>query len=280
LSLLDHMNRALTQTRALMNNHGWLDRHGPLPSVSVLLVTRRPDFVNQIVEQMAAQSYADLEIVLACHGFEPPNVAQWDPAVADRVGAVLHVPATTPFGEVLAQASTAASGQLLSKVDDDDLYGVDHITDVVTAWLYSSAQLVGRKLTLIRDVERDELVVRRLFHESYRSKVAGGSTTIAKADLAAIGGWRPQSRGVDRGLWTRLQDAGAHHYACSGPGYVHQRHPHEHTWAVGMDLFQDDYYDSTISGLPPAALGVLDDETLARYAQGERWNDSALPTVG
>lgn len=266
LRLLDYMNRSLAQVRAVMSHHAWYGWQGPPLPVSVLLVTRRPEFLPVILNQMAMQSYPSLEVVVACHGFSSPERMPWPEEFEDRLGSVIEVPSELSFGEALGAASAAASGHLLTKIDDDDLYGPDHVRDVTTAWRYSSAQLVGRKLALIRQVETDQLIVRRLFHESYRSRVAGGSLTIAKDDLATIGGWRPQGRGIEGGLGTRLNDAGGLHYACSGPGYVHQRHLHDHTWKVGMEHFHDKYYDSTVDGLPNSALGILDDVTLAGYS--------------
>lgn len=258
MPLLDHMNRSLGQVRAVMRHHSRVLAVERWPSVSVILATRRPDMLPGILEQMAAQDHPDLEIVIGCHGFSAPDPASWSPQVRDRVGPVLEMDSSVVFGDVLGRLSAAASGDLVSKVDDDDLYGRHHIADVMTSWIYSEAQLVGRKMALIRDEDTDTLLVRRHFRESYRYKVTGGSTTIARHDLASIGGWRPQTRSIEQGLRTRLQDAGGLHYACSGPGYVYVRHSMGHTWPAPVDHFDDIHYEETLQGLPPAALGVLD----------------------
>lgn len=258
MPLLEHMNRSLGQVRAVMRHHTRALAVERWPSMSVILATRRPEMLPGILEQMAEQDHPNVEIVIGCHGFSAPDPGLWSPRVRDRVGPVLELDSSVVFGDVLARLSEAASGDLVSKVDDDDLYGRHHLADVMMAWVYSDAQLVGRKMALIRDEETDTLIVRRLFRESYRSKVAGGSSTIARHDLASIGGWRPQARSIERGLWTRLQDAGALLYACSGPGYVYVRHSQGHTWSVPLDHFAGTHYETTLQGLPPAALGVLD----------------------
>ncbi len=267
LPLLDHMNRAMAQVRAVMTHHTRFGVDQRWPTVTALLVTRRPELLAGIVQQLAAQTYPHMEVVLVCHGFEP-DMSQWAAELRDCIGSIVRVEQHLTFGDALAAGTDAASGQLITKIDDDDLYGPDHVADVVTAWMYSAAQLVGRKMALVRDVGRDELLVRRLFHESYGPKVTGGSLMISKADLIAIGGWRPIARGIEGGLRTRLDDAGALHYACSGPGYVYQRYPDiNHTWPVEMDWFQEDrFHEATVPGLPPAALGILDDAMLEHYA--------------
>ncbi|MGA9714705.1 MAG: hypothetical protein WBQ48_02625 [Aeromicrobium sp.] len=258
MPLLDHMNRSLAQVRAVMRHHTRALTVQKWPSVSVVLATRRPDLLPVILQQLAAQDHPGIEIVVGCHGFTPPDIGTWSPEVRDRVGPVLGIDQGVRFGEVLQRLTAASSGDLVTKVDDDDLYGPHHLADVMTAWIYSDAQLVGRKMTLIRHEATDSLLVRRLFRENYRSTVAGGSMMIARHDLDSIGGWRPQVRGIEQGMRTRLWDSGALSYACSGPGYVYVRHDQGHTWDVPMNRFSDTHYETTLQGLPGAALGIVD----------------------
>jgi len=257
MGFLDHMNRSLGQVRAVMRNHTTALSTGRWPSVSVILSTQRPDLLPRILDQLAAQDHPDIEVVIGCHGYPAPAREALPEAVRGRVGPILQFDRSVIFGDVLAELSAAASGTFLSKVDDDDWYGPNHLTDMLTAWHYSQAQLVGRKLALVHLEETDTLVVRKFFVEDYRFKVAGGASLITRADLAAIGGWRSQRRAIDRGLWTRLTDAGGLHYGCSGPGYIHARHAHPHTWAVEDDHFHDEFAVEVLTGLPQAAFGIL-----------------------
>ena len=264
MPLLEHTNRSLAQVRAVMRRHTRALAVQAWPSVSVVLSTRRPDLLPVILEQLAAQDHPGVEIVVGCHGFTPPDRSTWSPQVRDRLGPVLGMDDGVRFGEVLQRLTAASSGDLVTKIDDDDLYGPHHLADVMTAWVYADAQLVGRKMTLIRHEATDTLMVRRLFRESYRSTVAGGSMMIARHDLDSIGGWRPQVRGIEQGMRTRLADSGALSYACSGPGYVYVRHDRGHTWDVPMNRFSDTHYETTVQGLPSAALGIVD---LASWAE-------------
>lgn len=256
LPLLDHAHRSVSQVRAVMKAHTRVIATQPWPSVSVLVATIRPELIGRILGQIAAQDHPNLEVVLGCHGFEPPARESFPEAVQQILGPVLQIDRKVVFGDVLGKLSAAASGDLLSKVDDDDWYGPHHLTDLVTAWHYSEAQLVGRMLSLVHFEQTDTLVVRRLFLEGYRWRTAGGGSMIGRHDLAAIGGWRPQYTAEDRGLWLRLQEAGGLAYTCSGPGYVHVRHAEPHTWDVSDDHFQQTYVENTVTGIPPAALGL------------------------
>lgn len=257
LQLLDWANRSLAQVRSVMASHTRAATL-PQPSVSVLLSTVRPDLLGVILDQLAAQDHPEVELVVGCHGFEAPDRQAFSRRVRDRLGPMLSFDSSVLFGDVLAALSEAASGDLLSKVDDDDLYGPHHLGDLVTAWRYSDAQLVGRKLALVHFAEEDTLYVRRFFLEGYRWDAAGGASIIARGDLAGIGGWRSQRRAVDHGLMTRIADAGGSVYTCSGPGYVHVRHTDSHTYAVDDSRFKQKFFDHTVPGVPPAALGILE----------------------
>ncbi|HOC12378.1 MAG TPA: hypothetical protein PLL50_05800 [Propionicimonas sp.] len=256
MGLLDHMNRSLAQVRAVMTGHTRAFTEGELPSVSVILSCQRPNLLVRILEQLAAQDHPNVEVVVGCHGFPAPARESFPEPVLGVLGPVLEFGSDMLFGDVLAGLSAAASGDFITKVDDDDWYGPHHLTDLLAAWTYSEAHLVGKKLALVHFEEDDSLVIRRFFLEGYRWQVAGGAAIIAKHDLTAVGGWRSQRRAVDRGLWTRMEEAGALTYACSGPGYVHTRHAGPHTWAVNDQHFRESYAEETLTGIPPAALGV------------------------
>jgi hypothetical protein len=252
------MNRSLAQVRSVMRGHARAFTSGELPSISVILSCQRATMLDRILEQVAAQDHPLVEIVLGCHGFPAPRREQFSPAVQARLGPILEFPGDAVFGDVLAGLSAVASGDFLSKVDDDDWYGPSHLSDLYTAWVYSEAQLVGRKLALVHFEASDTLAVRSFFLEGYRWQVAGGASMIARHDLAAIGGWRSQVRAVDRGLYSRLEDAGGVNYACSGPGYVHTRHAEGHTWKVSDRYFLENFTTEVLQGIPPAALGHLE----------------------
>ena len=106
----------------------------PLPSVSVVLATRRPERLASALNQLARQSWEAVEVVVVLHGFEAdlPEVRR---AVEAYPGVlqVRSVPADMIFGDVLNAGVRAASGDLVCKMDDDDWYGPHHLRDLVHA---------------------------------------------------------------------------------------------------------------------------------------------------
>ncbi|HEY8453876.1 MAG: glycosyltransferase [Micromonosporaceae bacterium] len=242
---MDWEIRSVHQRRAAIRHHA----AGLVPPpVTALLVTRRPRLAPLAVRAMAAQTYLDLEIVVGLHGDEePPGLRE---AAGDRPLQVVHIPADRNLGEALTAATAAAGGHLLTKVDDDDRYGPEHVWDLVLADHYSGATVVGKGAEFVHLVADDLTVRRTMAAEAYTDVVAGGTLSLRAADLAAVGGWPPVPRHVDRALLDRVLADGGLIYRTHPLGFVYTRHGEGHTWDTDPDYFRHGV-QRRWSGLPP-----------------------------
>jgi hypothetical protein len=236
--------RSVRQRRAALRHHG-AGLAAP-PAVSALLVTKRPQLVAGAVAALAAQTYPNLEIVVGMHGAEPP--AGLD--AAGRPFRVVPVPAERCLGEALAEAAAAATGELVTKVDDDDHYGPEHVWDLVLARHHSGATVVGKGSEFVYLEPKDLTVRRRMGAEFFTDTVAGGTITLARHDLASAGGWPPVPRWVDRALLDRVIAAGGQVYRTHPIGFVYTRHGDGHTWDTDLAYFLRDPVRKW-RGLPP-----------------------------
>jgi hypothetical protein len=187
---------------------------------------------------VARQRGVDFEVVLATHGFDA------DPDVLDGFRQVCDVPLTTfsaepsaVFGEVLNQAVERASGDVLAKMDDDDWYGPDFLSDLLLARGYSGAEIVGcpPEFTFLEPLW---VTTRRQGPtETYAPFVAGGTLLIDRATLSALGGFRHTVRSVDATLLSAVTNSGGSVYRTQGLGYVLRRGSQGHTWDPGLGYF-------------------------------------------
>ena len=234
--------RSVRQRRAALRHHAaGLAR----PSVSALLVSRRPHRVAPAVAALAAQTYPDLEIVVCGHGCDLPASLP-----ADRAVRVRSVPAGRTLGEALAEAARAATGALLTKVDDDDRYGPEHVWDLVLARHFAGGQLTGKGAEFVHLAGKRVTVRRRMAAETPTDTVAGGTILIGREDLAAVGGWPPVPRSVDRALLDRVLAGGGAVYRTHPFGFIYTRHGEGHTWDAEPGYFLHDARRRW-RGLPP-----------------------------
>ena len=202
-----------------------------LPEVSILLATRRPGQLEACLEVAASQTYPRLELVLALHGEGFPDTI--DTSSLPLPVEVVRAPSDRLFGEVLNEATRAAGGTLLTKMDDDDYYGAEHVWDLVLAHEYSRANLVAKAAEFVYLGSSDRTIHRMIGGGEVRSDnptIAGGAMIIAADDLAEAGGWRRIPRWVDQALLKDVVREGGVAYRTHGHGYLLVRHGGEHTW--------------------------------------------------
>ena len=234
--------RSISMRRAAMRQHSsWASEPARLPFVSILLATRRPLLLPQALAAVAGQTYPRLELVLALHG-EQESFANLERSTAG-LGLpvkVLRSPNSAPLGAVLNAAVAVAAGELLTKMDDDDWYGADHVWDLVLAHEYSRATLVGKGIEFVYLAASNEtLHCSSGRGEAWRAScLAGGALLVARSDLERIGGWRNAPGGVDRALIDDVLRTGGGVYQTQGAGFMLVRHGCRHAWNASDAYFR------------------------------------------
>lgn len=225
--------------------------------VSIVLASRRPEYLAHAVTQVNRQSYAPRELVLVAHGDEfPPGLATRLQAEVDGDVVLVRAPASWSLGEALNAGVDAASGELITKIDDDDWYGPDHLTDLVLAWRYSGAPLVAKGAEFVY-LKQLDITLRRFTGGAERTtrSLGGGAMLMARADLRAVGGWPRVPHRVDQALITAVEERVGRTYRTHGYGYVLHRHGVLHTWTTDVDYFLEQS-DAQRRGLDLAFAGV------------------------
>lgn len=254
--------RSVRQRRAALRGHATPFRlpvlltpdapiMGTPPSVTALLVTRRPQLALGALRMMAAQTYPALEVLVGLHGVARTPALEAAVAGAVRPVSIVDLPADATLGQALGITTSRASGSIVTKVDDDDLYGPDHIWDLVLARATSGATVVGKAAEFVTFDQRGITVRRHRMQSSvYDRVVAGGTIMVSRGDLEVLGGWRPVPSGVDRAFLDRVLQAGALIYRTWPFGFVYRRHGEGHTWSASDEYFLRDI-GQTWQGLPP-----------------------------
>jgi hypothetical protein len=220
----------------ILGQAGRMDRNRL--SVSVLLATNRPEQVAFAIRQVDSQVGVDVELVLVTHGFELADDQKSAISRKRRIPTVfVPAPPSMVFGDVLNLGAAHASGDLVLKMDDDDWYGSQFVSDLILARHYSGAQLVGCPAEFVF-VDPLWVTIRRPDRsELYGSYVAGGTMLIGRDELRTLGGFRPFRRAVDAGLLSSVRRSGGTAYRSHGFNYLLRRRGSGHTWDPGVAYF-------------------------------------------
>lgn len=204
----------------------------PLPAISVVIATKRPDDIATCLGDLAAQNYPAFEVLVGTHGYTLAPDVQAE--LTAKLGAplrFLEMPADHTLGRILGELSRKADGELISKVDDDDRYGPDHLTDLFVAHRTSGADLVAKSARFVHMADEGKTIDRTwAAPEAFAVTPAGGTMLLSRGVLQSAGGWSLSPRHVDADLLTRVNATGGLTYRTHGLGYVYTRRNAGHTW--------------------------------------------------
>lgn len=205
-----------------------------LPSVSVLVSTIRPHQLEHVFRTVGAQLEVSPELVLLTHGFTA------DASTLENLGkrygikslVVLTAPSSQSLGECLNDCVAAASGAVLTKMDDDDFYGQHYLVDQLGALNYSGAQVVGKQAHYMYLQSHDATVLRFAHKEHRFTRMVMGPTILAPRGVFLQHPFERRSTGEDTAFLQAVIAASGTVYSSDRYNYYQQRNGSGHTWQV------------------------------------------------
>ena len=210
----------------------------PIPqSVSVVVSTNRPEHLGNVLETHAAQKLENRELIIVQHGFtSSPEVADHAADLGIENLVLLEAPGSDSLGACLNRGIEAASGDVIAKMDDDDVYGEHYLTDQLAALRYSNADLVGKQAHYLHLRNRDIVMCRFPEREHRFTDLVMGPTLMGSRELFRRNPFADRTLGEDTDLQRRLVSDGARIYSADRFNFVQVRDSHSHTWNVDDDL--------------------------------------------
>lgn len=228
-----YTHRAMT----VMDSLG-IDYVDPTPaSVSAVVSTNRPEHLETILDTHAIQLHGNRELVIVTHGFDAPADLNGR-AQAAGIEHLTVIPAEThdTLGTCLNKGIEAASGTVIAKMDDDDVYGEHYLSDQLAALRYSKADLVGKQAHYMHLRGRNMVICRFPEKEHRYTDLVMGPTLMGRRETFLQIPFSDRTLGEDTDLQQRLVSEGARIYSADRFNFVQVRGAHNHTWSVEDDL--------------------------------------------
>ncbi len=206
-------------------------------SVSAVVSTNRPEHLGEVLATHAAQVHDDKELILVAHGFEVRNDLR---SQAKELGIenlqIVEISAQEPLGACLNRGVKAASGEIIAKMDDDDVYGAHYLSDQLAAMCYSNADLVGKQAHYLH-IRGSDIVICRFPEREHRfTDLVMGPTLMTRRSTLTAQPFAERTLGEDTDLQKRLIANGARIYSTDRFNFVQVRDSHAHTWTVEDNL--------------------------------------------
>ena len=212
----------------------------PVETISVIMSTMRQVEVEHGIQSVASQIWPNKQLVLILHrikdaDFDLTQIKKIISAL-DFAVVILDRGKDTAFGENLNLALDVASDEYVTKMDDDDYYGPNHLNDLHLAYHYSGAMAVGKWGNFVYLTERDvmvDFVTHR--EERFVSHVPGATVFLKRHDLRQLRFGRV-TRAIDSELYKRAEMRGGRLYSMHRYNFIRVRHD-DHTY----DQDEEDY---------------------------------------
>ena len=204
------------------------------PSISVLVPTIRPGNLEAVFRTLAEQQSVIPELVLLTHGFtiSPDRLADLSDATGFRNVVLLTAPRNVSLGECLNLCVAAASGQVLTKMDDDDHYGPNYLSDQLHALTYSGADVVGKQAHYMHLEAANAAILRFAEREHRFTDFVMGPTLMAPREVFIDHPFEHVRVGEDSGFLRAVRAAGKVVYSADRFNYFQVRTGSGHTWQV------------------------------------------------
>jgi spore maturation protein CgeB len=219
-----------------------LDRIGHHPSapvdqsISAVVPTMRPDRLEHVLDFVAAQSHQDVELVLVTHGFEHAAVDVARKAEERGLAApvLLSADSTLTLGACMNLGVEAASGRYIAKMDDDNVYAEHYLRDLVRAFEYTEAVVVGKWAHYAHLTASGATLLRFPDAEHRYVKLVQGGTMLLPRELALSERFEDLPRRIDTTFLDKVRAAGGKVYSADRFNFVSMRSATAdgHTWPI------------------------------------------------
>ncbi|MEU1735728.1 glycosyltransferase [Streptosporangium sp. NPDC020145] len=203
-------------------------------SVSVVLPTNRAAQIEHAISSVAKQIHRPVQLVMVLHGLDIDPVVVADKARVAGISDVVVLPAdpSLSLGACMNLGISAAEGSLIAKMDDDNLYGEHYLSDLVRAFDYSDAELVGKGAHYAYFEGSNTTMLRLPGLEHRYSWLVQGGTFLGKAEMFKHYGFEDVTRGEDTRLVRRLKEDRVKIYSADRFNFVYWRSGDAamHTW--------------------------------------------------
>jgi len=214
--------------------------------VSAVVPTNRTHEIGNILENVGRQAYPRVELVLVLHGIEVDHAEirarAADSGVADLT--ITEADESWTLGKCMNHGVSAAAGAYIAKMDDDNFYGGHYLTDLVRAFDYTDAGIVGKLAHYVWLRSTGAVVLRFPKAEHTFQRLVQGGSIVFRREVVRELRFADIPRGVDTDILDRALAAGIKTYSADRFNFASVRGADRdtHTWKV------DDSFFMTASG--------------------------------
>lgn len=240
---LTRMEKEKRQVLGLREKYQGVER----PGVSIILSTSKPKYLENIYDNLQRIHYPRVQFIVIINNsrINPKIYYERFKGFAEIRFLVLDEGYT--LGDCINYGIDMAKYDYIGKMDDDDYYGIHYLEDLMLAFQYTNAQVVGKGVHFVYFESNYALGLRlpiavpysaeegRFFENRYtRGPSLAGGTLIIKREVFEKVRFRSVNLGEDVKFLQECTKNNISIYGADRYNYVYMRHGDrmDHTWNV------------------------------------------------
>ena len=201
----------LNNTFVSMHNNTDLERYIEFENdnnVSVIISTKRKDYIEGFIEQLNNQQYVNLQIILITHGFSLTKKEKINMKKLSKFEIILvECDQNLSFGNCLNIGINEIKFNYVIKMDDDDYYYPNFVIDLLLGLKYSKAEVAGKYAFFFYLEDENIVGQRRLKYQYCNIAEVKGNTMICKTETMKKYRFKDLSRHVDSDFLKRVRES-------------------------------------------------------------------------
>jgi hypothetical protein len=229
------------------------------PPVTAIVVSKRPQLVDRVVDIIRAQTHRPAQVVFVCHGsdFMPDQVAEKFLSAGIKCLVIPLEAEGTYLADGLNLAREHARTPLIAKIDDDDYYGPNYLKDACLAFTYTDATIVGKNSYFCYLEKTDQTLLRFPGRHYRNTSLVHGGTLVWREELIRHVRFPRMRQGTDSNFLKTVRSAGGRIVSIDPFNFVHVRYANtsQHTWQIDDATFAEKATHLS-AGLPLAEIMI------------------------
>lgn len=207
--------------------------------VSIITCTNKPYHMNNIFSNYNRQNFKNKELIVILNN-NNLDIKRWKNASKKFHNIRIYaIDEKISLGNCLNSAVEKARFNYIAKLDDDDYYGPNYLTQAINAFQYTNASIVGKGSYYVYFKPSNILAVAHGAKENSYVKFVAGPSLVIKKNLFNIIKFRDVSIGEDKYLLQDCLNNNLKIYSTNIRNFAYTRYDNNnmHTWRVNNANF-------------------------------------------
>jgi hypothetical protein len=224
------------RVRQVLDAVGIADSAPSGSTISAVVPSKRPKQLYNVMAFIGGQVHDDLELILVTHGFvvDAAEIARLAEVCGVQRYRIVPADESLTLGACMNLGIAAAEGQYVAKMDDDNWYGPHYLSDLVRAFSWTEAQVVGKWAHYVH-LQRSNATLLRFPDAEHRYvNLVQGGTILAPRSVVREFAMEDLPRRVDTTFLEKVRRDGGKVYSADRFNFVSVRSAsvNGHTWSI------------------------------------------------